>query len=431
MKPQLAPKVSMRSVSSASVVVIAVAVLCIPRLSGQTGSTSAVASNSTRMVVCEAADDACAQPNAQYNFVWSFDGMAGTIVSPANGNGAELTIETMDQDRIVIRRVDRSGATAGRSATYTGNIRGSRISGTIQWEWPDHPGPPTSGTWSAVLQDQPPAAQATGATAPGTSQAGLPPRLLECEANGPCNSAWIIEGAAGEATWFLRSPVRAKLTIIRSDPDDILIRRTDLTDGNSAVYSGTRHGDSYSGAVVWSSPGHPGDSSGHWSATVPQTSCDASASLSSEDALRVGRNALMFNLRRAAFDCYIAAAKTGDATAQTAVGLIYYQGNNTEVPQNYEQALFWLQKAASQDVYAAEKTLADMYMLGQGTKRDPQLSHFYADKAAEQKRDMEREQDRQERAEARREEHAERAADRGAQVLTGFVMAATFGAFLF
>jgi len=44
---------------------------------------------------------------------------------------------------------------------------------------------------------------------------------------------------------------------------------------------------------------------------------------------------------------------------------------------------------------------------------------------------MEREQHRQERAEARREEHEERAAARGARVLTGFVMAATFGAFLF
>ena len=46
------------------------------------------------------------------------------------------------------------------------------------------------------------------------------------------------------------------------------------------------------------------------------------------------------------------------------------------MPQNYEQAQFWLQKAASQNVYAAEKTLADMYMLGQGTKRDPDSLAF-------------------------------------------------------
>ena len=31
-------------------------------------------------------------------------------------------------------------------------------------------------------------------------------------------------------------------------------------------------------------------------------------------------------------------------------------------------------------------------MLGQGTKRDPELSRFYAGKAPEQKRDMERDQ---------------------------------------
>ena len=33
-----------------------------------------------------------------------------------------------------------------------------------------------------------------------------------------------------------------------------------------------------------------------------------------------------------------------------------------------------------------------LYMLGQGTKRDPELSRFYAGKAPEQKRDMERDQ---------------------------------------
>jgi hypothetical protein len=328
----------------------------------------------------------------------------------------------MDQDRIVIHRIDRAGATAGRSGTYVGSVHGSRITGTVQWVWDGHPGYPASATWSAILQDQLAATAITGAPA----QTGLPIRLLECENNGPCNAAWTIDGSTGKATWFLKKPVRAELTVIRSTPDGILIRRTDLTDGNSAVYSGRLVGGSYSGAVVWSSPGHPGTYSGHWSASVPQTSCEPSSSLSSDDALRIGRTALMFNLQRDAFDCYVIAAKAGDAMAQTAVGLIYYQGTSKDVPQNYEQALFWLQKAASQNVYAAEKTLADMYMLGQGAKRDPELCRFYADKAAEQKRDMEREQDRQERAQARREEHEERAADRGARVLTGFVMAATF-----
>ena len=411
-----------------AVLITAVLLVAVQSLRAQT-DPSAASSDSTRMNVCESADNACNQASAQHNSEWSFDGTTGTITSPANDSGAELTIQSMDQEKIVIHRVDRSGATSGRSATYTGSVHGSHIRGTVQWDWPGHSDSPTSGVWSAELEGEPAAQALSSPAAPASTIGGLPPRLLECEANGPCNAAWTIAGATGEGTWFLRTPVRATLTVIRSDSDGIVIRRTDLTDGNSAVYSGTRRGDTYSGAVIWSSPGHPGDSSGHWSASIPQTTCDAN--LSSEDALRIGRNALMFNLRRPAFDCYLVAAKTGDATAQTAVGLIYYQGTNSEVPQNYEQALFWLQKAATHDVYAADKTLADMYMLGQGTKRDPELAQFYSNKAAELKHDMEREQDREERAEARREEHAERAADRGAQVLTGFVMAATFGAFLF
>lgn len=386
-------------------------------------ATGALSDSPTRILSCESKDDACTGPNARYDSAWSFNGTSGAIVSPAGSAGAELLIESMDGDKIVIRRVDRSGPAAGRIATYTGTIHGSHIAGTVQWNWTDHAGFPASGKWSALLQDSPAAANiSSSANAP--SGPGLPPLLLECEGNGPCNSAWTIEGSSGTATWFTQKPVRAQLTIIRSDPDDILIKRTDVTDGNSAVYYGKRTGDTYSGAVVWSSPGHPGGASGHWSASIPQTKCDANAALSSEEALRIGRNALMFNLRRAAFDCYISAAKAGDAQAQTAVGLIYYQGNNAEVPQDYPQAFFWLSKAAAQDNYAAQKKIADMYMLGQGTKRDPELSRFYADKAAEQKRDAER-------AEAIRIEREERAADRGAYMLSNFVMAAVLGAALF
>jgi hypothetical protein len=418
-------------------VTIIIAVLVSPFCTFAQASNPEGASNSasTRMSVCESTDNACAQPNPHYDFVWGFNGTAGTVISPADSQGVELIIESMDREKIVIHRVDHSGATAGRSGTYTGKIQGTHIVGTVQWSWPDHSGFPATGTWSAELQDQPaaPSAAQSTAVAPGqqSSMQGLPHLLLECEGNGPCNAAWTIDGSSGAATWFFQKPVRAQLTVIRSDPDDILIRRTNLTDGNSAVYYGRRQGDTYSGAVVWSSPDHPGTSSGHWSASVPQTTCDASAALSSEDALRIGRNALMFNLQRAAFDCYISAAKAGDAQAQTAVGLIYYQGNNAQVPQNYEQAFFWLSKAASQDSYAAQKKVADMYMLGQGTARSPEMSRFYAEKAAEQKRDMEREQDRQERLQARQEERQDRAADRNAYILTNCVMAAVLGAALF
>ena len=62
--------------------------------------------------------------------------------------------------------------------------------------------------------------------------------------------------------------------------------------------------------------------------------------------------------------------------------------------------------------------VSDMYTLGQGTAKDPELAAFYGKKAAEQKRDRERQEDR-----------ADRAADRAA--MTGFVMGAVFGAVWF
>jgi hypothetical protein len=371
----------------------------------------------TRMLVCESANDVCTQSDTHYNIVWTFNGTDGTANSPNGSLGARLTIEKFDSENIVVRRFDRSGASAGLSGLYTGTIQGKQISGTVKWSWIDHPNFPATGTWSAILQDQPAAQKPI--TAGNTSTAPIPPQLLECEGTGPCNAAWTITGSQGTATWFAQTTTRAKLTVVRSDPTDILIRRTDTSDGNSAVYAGSRHGDELSGTVVWSTPDHPGQSSGTWSATVPQTVCDTQANLTSADALRIGQNALMFHQQHEALDCYIVAAKTGDPLAQTAVGLLFYQGRNG-VTQDYKQALFWLRKAADQGVYAAQKTIADMYTLGQGTAPDPNLAHFYAGKADEQKREAERREDRADRAAAARN-----------NALTGFVMGAVFGALLF
>ncbi len=269
------------------------------------------------------------------------------------------------------------------------------------------------------------AVPAAGAPIAGASSSqGARAHWLECEGNGPCNGAWTLDGSTGTAIWFSQSPVRAKLTIVSLDPTDIIIRRTNITDGNSAVYHGTRNGDTYTGAVIWSTPNHPGSSSGHWSASIPQTNCEGASGMSSADAMRIGQNALMFDLERDAFGCYIAAAQDGDAMAQTAVGLIYYKGRADKVPQDYEQALFWLRKASDQGVYAAQRTVSDMYMLGQGTPQDRELSKFYGDKAAEQKRDREHQMQRA-------QDQANRAADRAANAMTGFVMGAVFGALLF
>lgn len=369
----------------------------------------------TRLLVCESTDQSCLQPKPNYSSTWSFDGTTGSVASDTS---TQLTIDTLSQDKIVIRRVDASG----RSATYSGMIHGNSVTGTVQRD------SGAAGNWSAVFQNMPGATQSSAApnstdAAASTAQ-GLPLHLIECEGNGPCNGAWTFDGPNGSATWFTQTPVRAKLTIVRSDPGELTIRRTDLTDGNSAVYQGVRKGDTYSGAVIWSAPNNPGGASGHWTATIPQTTCDTSSNLSSADAMRIGQNALMFDLEQAAFGCYLVAAKDGDPMAQTAVGLIYYQGRTRDVPQDYNQAFLWLRKAADAGIYAAQRTVTDMYMLGQGTTKDRELSQFYAAKAEEQKRDREHQIERA-------EDRADRAADRAANTMTGFVMGAVFGALLF
>jgi TPR repeat protein len=143
--------------------------------------------------------------------------------------------------------------------------------------------------------------------------------------------------------------------------------------------------------------------------------------------MRIGQYALMFKRNNDALGCYIVAANAGDATAQTAVGLLYYQGRG--VDQDYTKAFFWLHKAADQGVYAAQRSVAEMYTAGLGTKRDSTLAAIYSARADEQKHDMERRQEIEERAQARREEHAERAADRASRVLSSFVLGASFGLF--
>jgi len=291
----------------------------------------------------------------------------------------------------------------------------------VQYSWPGHPDYPATGTFSAVLQDA--IAAAPQPTQTATTLAALPPNLLVCENHGACNAAWVLNGAEGTGTWFARNPVTANLTVLRSDPDYIVIRRTDTTDGVSATYAGSLHGDHYSGTIVYSSPNHPGESTGTWTATVPQTACDPQAALDSPTALRIGQTALMFHQDHDAFTCYIAAAKAGDATAQTAVGLIYYQGRG-DIAQDYSQAFIWLHKAADQGVYAAQRLVAEMYAAGQGTQKDPTLAGIYTARADEQKHDQERQQDLA-------HDSAERAADRNAQVMSSFVLGASFGAFLF
>lgn len=380
----------------------------------------------SRMFICESADEACSQPDARFAITWTFDGTQGMATSTPGMAGARLTIDRLDGNSIMIRSVQENGPKAGLTGIYTGSIRGNHLGGTVEWAWPGHSGYPAKGVFSGFFQDQRGAPNPADVVSAASALA-MPTELLVCENGGVCNAAWTFKGSSGTGTWFTRTPTRATLAILRFEPDYLMIRRTDAAAGLSATYTGSLRGDHWAGTIVWSTPGHPGGATGTWTATVPQTACTA-ADLEPQDAMRLGQYALMFRRDRDALVCYIVAAKAGEATAQAAVGLLYYQGRGAAA-QDYQQAFFWLHKAADQGVYAAQRTVAEMYTAGQGTPRDPTMAAIYTARADEQKHDIERRQDIEERAQARREEQAERAADRANRLLSSFVLGASFGLF--
>jgi hypothetical protein len=345
----------------------------------------------SRMLICESTNDGCNQTDARFDITWTFDGAEGKVISPAARTGVRLTIEKLDGDSIVIRGVDQSGPSSGLTALYSGSIRGNHINGTVQWSWPGHADFPANGIFAGVLQDPSatPAVSAAQVSVPAPQPLS---ELLVCENGGFCNAAWIFQGSTGTGTWFAQKPVRSTLTILRSDPDYISIRRTDLSGAVSATYTGSLRGDRYEGTIVWSRGGPSGQATGRWTGIVPRTTCSGRTDLEAQDAMLLGQYALMFKRDRAALDCYTIAAKAGDSSAETAVGLFYYQGRGA-APQDYKEAFFWLHQAADQGVYAAQRTVAEMYTAGQGTQRDLTLASIYTARADEQKHDLERKQD--------------------------------------
>lgn len=391
----------------------------------------AQASSPTQILVCESTNSDCSRSDARFPIAWTFDGATGSAKSSTSGDGARLTIEKYDSGSLVVRAVNQSGPSAGLTALYTGSISGKRIAGTVEWSWAAHPDFPAHGTFSGIFQDQvAPASTPTQSATAGntiTPENALPHELLVCENGGLCNAAWMFKGSAGTGVWFARNPTRATLTVVRAEPDYLMIRRTDTTDGVTATYTGSPRGDHWGGTIVWNS-GHPGQATGTWIAFVPKTDCSGRTDLEPADAMLTGQYALMFKRDRDALTCYLVAAKAGDATAEAAVGMLYYQGRGA-AGQDYKEAFFWLHRAADQGVYAAQRTVAEMYTAGQGTQRDPTLAGIYTARADEQKHDLERRQDFEERAQARREEHAERAADRVNQLFSSFVLGASFGLF--
>jgi hypothetical protein len=81
-----------------------------------------------------------------------------TDFPPKQGNGqwplgevANLTVERYDENSVVIRRADPTGAAAGLTAVYTGTRHGTRVGGEFTSSWPGH-WDTKSGNWYATVE---------------------------------------------------------------------------------------------------------------------------------------------------------------------------------------------------------------------------------------------------------------------------------------
>lgn len=75
-------------------------------------------------------------------------------------------------------------------------------------------------------------------------------------------------------------------------------------------------------------------------------------------------------------------AEAGDASAQNALGLLYYEGRG--VPQSYRQAKEWFEKAAKLGRAGAQVNLGTLYLSGKGAPQSDQMALFWFSRAAEQ-----------------------------------------------
>jgi enterochelin esterase-like enzyme len=97
----------------------------------------------------------------------------------------------------------------------------------------------------------------------------------QCVPDGKISGTWKFSGVLGEGRW--NNGGDAKIVIERFDEGGINIRRIDMplstTYGQTAVYTGTLHGDRIEGTVVWSWSGHWNDQhpTGHWSGVIQKS----------------------------------------------------------------------------------------------------------------------------------------------------------------
>lgn len=102
----------------------------------------------------------------------------------------------------------------------------------------------------------------------------------DCVPDAKISGTWKFNGILGTADW--NNGAEARVIVERFDEGGVDIRRIDLPNsssyGQTAVYTGTLHGDRIEGDVVWSWNGHWNDEHpvGHWAAVIQRSAPSSS-----------------------------------------------------------------------------------------------------------------------------------------------------------
>jgi len=195
---------------------------------------------------------------------WTFLGAQGNGQWPT-GEIANLTVDRYDDNSVVIRRADSTGASAGLTAVYTGTRHGDRVGGEFTSSWPGH-WDNQSGNWYATVQK------------PQTP----PPVMRVCASPSDWNVCSIWTWTNGHYEGWHEWGAIATMTVKSFTRDSVLISRSDTGPagpghpgaGFTMVYRGTisAQGDSILDGVAEGGGGGSGPAGGpfraYWGAAL-------------------------------------------------------------------------------------------------------------------------------------------------------------------
>jgi len=327
---------------------------------------------------------------------WTFDGRTGKACWTI-GVEADLTVERYENGEVIIRRVDAAnGSTRGATAIYKGTVRGNRIEGTVDYNWPGHfdHGKLTRswyaliGEWAPGLEPSRPAAVAVSAApskpvAPSFAKVdpnAVPAIVKQADAYylaSNFRAAAPLYGQAAEA-----GEHHAQLRLARLYAEGAGIGKNcdeALRWVHAAIDAGHREGLADLGryynfgwclkadgptALAWYQKG----------AALGDTD-----TMGAIGALYIQGNKIHQDLDLG-LQWFRKAAELGDADAMASLGLLYTVG--TRVPADYELGKTWLTKAAALGNAEAMNALGEVHEKGLGVPRDLDRAHEWYQRAA-------------------------------------------------